>query len=122
MRISDWSSDVCSSDLCILLQIGRQRMTFQHVRQRVVKRRRIFSEPGFVISSTKYQLHDRDHLRARLRLDACILQQFGIIVGAWLSNQSETVGQADRDIKRPEAADPPGRAAERRSGTVGVKK
>src|SRR3546814_5584985 len=71
-------------------------MTFQHVRQRVVKRRRIFSEPGFVISSTKYQLHDRDHWRARLRLDACILQQFGIIVGAALSHQCETVGQADR--------------------------
>src|SRR3546814_20118139 len=48
MRISDWSSDVCSSDL--------------------------------------------------------ILQQFGIIVGAALSHQCETVGQADRAIKRRPAA------------------
>ena len=86
------------------LQIRAERAAFHSGRHRMVQGRRIFGKARLVMVRAEDQLDDGRHRRARLRLDARILQQFGIIFGTAAGDQREIVGEADGAIKRAAAA------------------
>src|SRR3546814_13751894 len=65
MRISDWSSDVCSSDLCLA---GHARSPAARHRRRLARlgafRRRLYERPPYRVAGAEW--------RRRLRIDRCV--------------------------------------------------
>ena len=63
-----------------------------------------FGEAGLVVMDSEDELGDRRHRRARLRLEAGIVEQFGIIVRRLIGGQREIIGVAERAVERGAAA------------------
>src|SRR3546814_17267443 len=87
MRISDWSSDVCSSDLLAAADPRFLRMT---------ERACIFGEPRLVVIRAEHQLDHRGHRRALLRAEPRVVQQFGKGARLPLGGEREIPSIADR--------------------------
>src|SRR3546814_18404392 len=76
MRISDWSSDVCSSDLRVLLQIGENR-----------ELRRLFPSVGMHIIHVQYSAPELQKVRHR---------DYAEIAGAIMQNDTAGAEEAAR--------------------------
>src|SRR3546814_4342633 len=98
MRISDWSSDVCSSDLTAgeMFEEWHEPARRDILAPGMGKCGGIFGEPRLVVPGAEDQLHDRRHRRARLDLEAGVIQYLGIILGLGLSGEREIIGVAER--------------------------
>ena len=70
----------------------------------MIQRGRIFGDPRLVIGGAENQLDDRGHRAARLRLDAIVGQQIGIVVGAGAGDEREIIAKADGAIESGMAA------------------
>src|SRR3546814_19494687 len=62
MRISDWSSDVCSSDLAILLQQGVEQLSKQRVRR---PSKAQVDDPGICVDECGQGLGQGERIAAR---------------------------------------------------------
>src|SRR3546814_16824992 len=108
MRISDWSSDVCSSDLAAHGAFGRDHalqptlIAFEQSLEvpwlHVVARRigaggREVGEPRLVVIHAEHELDDRRHRRAALPGDARIPQPLRVALSVLLGCKMNSIGK-----------------------------
>src|SRR3546814_5202748 len=104
MRISDWSSDVCSSDLQIAIGVGlRARRLAEHVK-RVAERRIVAAtcaSQGFANVAAEHELLAHDlHRDANAGADRRLAKPRGHATQAWRVFATVDQGAGHRQPKR----------------------